>query len=430
MVSDFPDMSSSTATSLNVCGFSRVTYWHGIRGGMDVHGRSISEGLVGRGHRVTILTTRHPSGKRFTRMNDVDIHYLDKTVFGSRRNGWPAESTSQLRRLHRRDRFDIIWSQSFDAFGLMRPGGPRVDVPIVATLHGSMRQEVQTAVKNIIPRSRNPSKLLRSFAGLFYSYFVTHRPVLKRADCIITVSPTIVDEIASWYGRSLTRKCITIPNGVNTDLFCVDEKMRDAIRRDYGISDKDILLLSLGRLTHEKGHHLALQAVGALGEKTANLKLLIVGDGPRRHALEASARRLNLTQQVKFAGAVTHEETARFFNAADIFVMPSVTVEGLPMVLLEAMACAKPVIASRCGGIQFAVEDGENGLLFDPGAAGQLTAKLKQLIASRQLCQRLALTARRTVQDRFDVNQTIDQVEEVLCTLVQKKDFHQLRKSR
>jgi glycosyltransferase involved in cell wall biosynthesis len=382
---------------------------------MDLHGKLLSEGMAARGHNVAIISTRHPSGAEYEERNGVRIFYLKNTVFGSRRMGWRRESVNKFFELNKHRPFEVVWSQSFDAFGLSRLHRSALKIAVIPTLHGSIEQEIRTFTRNFFSNFYAPRKQISLFAGLFFSYFGVQRPLLSFSDKIIAVSHRVSRDIKKWYGRRIADKCLVIPNGVNASTFRPDSGLRMSTRREYGITDRDILLLTLGRITHEKGHHLAIEALKQLKAKNISLKLLIVGDGEKRESLVRMVRREGLDRDVAFAGHVGNEETVRYYNSADIVLMPTLTVEGLPFVLLEAMACARPVIASRIGGNSSIISDGKNGLLFPPGNHFELADEIRLVKNDPNLARKLGARARKTVLDYYNVDQM---VEKTLASLI------------
>jgi len=406
---------------MNICLFSRVNYWQGIKGGMDLHGKLLSEGLVKRGHNVSIISTKHPDGKEDEERNGVKIYYLKNTVFGSRRKGWQKESTSKFLELHRHKPFDVIWSQSFDAFGVIRLKKNLLNIPLILTLHGSIQQEFKTFLTNFFNNFKKPLKIIGSVTGLLYSYFLVQRPLLFLSDTVITVSAKVMEDIKKWFGNKIIDKYEIVLNGIDVSLFKPDLKERMATREDYGIDERETVLLTLGRLNREKGHHLAIEALRQLRMQNMNVKLLIVGTGNYSDNLLSKVKNAALNDLVIFVGAVENKETAKYYNSADIFLMPTLTVEGLPFVLLEAMSCGKPVIASRIGGIASAIEDGKNGLLTDAGECAQLTDKIRLLINDPGLAKSLAESAMRTVHERFSVDRMVDKTQEIMKKTVLNK---------
>lgn len=407
------DLGSRT-DRMNICAFSRVNYWQGTSGGMGVHGKLLSEGLVSRGHSVTMLSTRHPAGVTFEQQNGVNFYYLTDTVFGARRSGWGSESASVFYRLHQQHPFDLVWSQSFDAFGLPRGEAGNGKTPMVTTLHGSIAQEWRTLVSNITKNIKKPVSLLRAATGLFYSYFICQRPILAASDRIICVSTDVMKDLRRWFGTQYLHKCITVENGVDVGFFRPDPEQGRRIRGRYGISENETVILSMGRLTHEKGHHLALEVMPQLMQRTGGIRLIIAGEGDYAQRLQQMSIQMGIKDQVSFPGSVPHTEAVGFYNAADVFVMPTLTVEGLPFVLLEAMACGRAVVASNIGGIGRVILDGQDGLLISPGKVEALSEALIRLIEEIPLRQALSNAARRKVTEQFSLERMITETINVM----------------
>lgn len=178
-----------------------------------------------------------------------------------------------------------------------------------------------------------------------------------------------------------------------------------ATPRPDAAPDAALQLLAVGRLVEKKGF---VHLLDALARTTTALQLQIVGEGPERAALEAQAERLGLGDRVRFCGRRTHHELPALYASADIVAVPSVVDrngdrDGLPNVVLEAMAARRAVVASDVAAVATAITDGHNGLLVSPGDAGELAAALDRLAAAPELRRRLAAQARRTVEERFDL---------------------------
>lgn len=402
---------SNLKKRLNIVALSRTSYWHGMHGGMDVHGKLLAEGLCSRGHRVTFFTTRHPSGKTHEINRGVELYYLPDTIFGSRRHGWAWESVRALEAMHREKPFDLIWSQSYDGFGVTRAHSVIRKIPMLATLHGSIQQEFTTFLYNLRRKRNRPLYSIRAFSGLIYSYFITQRPVLRHARCIVTVSRIVADDLRKWFGQAAEGKCVTIYNGIDTERFRPDPEAGRAVRSRHAIREDEVVLLSLGRLTCEKGHHLLIEILDNLRRDIPGIRLLIVGEGEYLGHLQAMAGRLGLSGSVIFTGPVDNVETASYYNASDIFVFPTLTVEGLPFVVIEAMACGRPVIASEIGGTVEVIRNGENGILVKPGDRLAFTDNVAKLISDRRMAECLGRAAEATAKRDFCIKRMIDLTE-------------------
>lgn len=169
-------------------------------------------------------------------------------------------------------------------------------------------------------------------------------------------------------------------------------------------ADADGPLLFVGRLVERKGVAVLLDALARMG--AARPPLDVVGDGPGREALEARARALGIADTVRFHGTVPAPVLARHLARCGALVLPAVVdakrdTEGLGVVLLEALACGRPVIASAAGGITDIVRDDDTGVLVPPGDAGALAAAIAALRADPARARRLAESGRRHVAASF-----------------------------
>jgi 1,2-diacylglycerol 3-alpha-glucosyltransferase len=184
----------------------------------------------------------------------------------------------------------------------------------------------------------------------------------NRCDRVLVSVPAVA-EIVRKYG---VRTPVEVIPSVGIDLPLGPGMPPADVRRQFGIPPDAPLLVFVGRLAREKGLPLLLDAVAGL---PATVWLLLVGDGPERARLEASARNLGIASRVVFAGAQEHARVIDALGAADLFVFPSLT-ETLGLGVLEAMAAGRAVVAVRAGAMPDIVRDGDTGRLVppDPGA--------------------------------------------------------------
>lgn len=161
-------------------------------------------------------------------------------------------------------------------------------------------------------------------------------------------------------------------------------------------------VLFVGRLDPVKGVPLLLEAFAALRPGFPDARLALVGDGPARAALEAQAARLGLGEAVEFLGYRSQDEVARLLDEADMLVLPSFA-EGLPVVLMEALASRIPVIASAVAGVPELVEDGVSGFVVPAGDIAALTERLGRLLGDPELCHRMGEAGRAKVEAEFDI---------------------------
>jgi len=208
---------------------------------------------------------------------------------------------------------------------------------------------------NLIANHAVPRKLMRWAAN--------------RAAASIGVSRALTNVMASL-GMPQS-KLIVMPNGVDLMRFRLRDKAAARAELSWPAGPT---LLSAGNLVENKGHHLAIEALAGLPE----FRLVIAGEGPERNALADLAARLQVAQRVQFAGRVDQERLAVCYGAADILVLAS-SREGWPNVLLEAMACGTPVVATNVGGIPEIVTTAEAGRILSDRSASAVVQAVTEL---------------------------------------------------
>jgi glycosyltransferase involved in cell wall biosynthesis len=179
----------------------------------------------------------------------------------------------------------------------------------------------------------------------------------------------------------------------------------DVERFQPGARSQPGLIVSIGRLVEKKGFAVLLAACQRLGAR--EFHCVIYGDGPLRGELAAQIGRLGLDGRVSLAGACTQRELVGVLQRAEVFALtpvegPHGDRDGIPNVLLEAMACGVPVVSTAVGGVGEAVQHGVNGLLAEPGDADAVAAHLAALLDDEGCRRRLGTAARQTVVERFD----------------------------
>ncbi len=166
--------------------------------------------------------------------------------------------------------------------------------------------------------------------------------------------------------------------------------------------DRQLKVLFVGRMICAKGPTILLRSVAELRAANQDVQVTFIGDGPDMSAIATEARGLGLEGATRFLGAVGQDEIRAHYEAADAFCLPSFA-EGLPVVLMEAMAMRRPVIATRIAGVPELIDDGESGLLVAPGTVPALTAALTRLLDDIPLRHRLAEAGRHRILEDFDV---------------------------
>jgi glycosyltransferase involved in cell wall biosynthesis len=258
---------------------------------------------------------------------------------------------------------------------LALPLAEALGVPLVTTLHGFD-----------VTRSRRA--MLASGRLSWVRYALRGEHLRQRGTLFIAVSDAIrAKALAQGFPPERTT---THLNGIDLARFCRPSTPEPG------------LVLHVGRLVEKKGTALLLQAMAQL-----DAKLVVIGDGPLRPALERQAAALGLGQRVIFVGSLPPDEVAGWMARAWVLAAPSVTArdgdsEGLPTVIAEAAAAALPVVVSDHSGLPEAVIEGETGFIVPEGDASALARALADLLAFPDLRARLSAAARLLAEERFD----------------------------
>lgn len=217
---------------------------------------------------------------------------------------------------------------------------------------------------------------------------------VERADAVICVSHWAYSQILGWVPPSRPERVHVVPLGVDLTLFSPDERDRD--------DDEPIRILNVAGMSPRKGQAVLLRAFARLRSAGRHVGLTVAGDGDERSSLEAEARRLGVADHVEFLGAVGHDQVAEQLRRCDIFCLPSFA-EGLPMVLMEAMAAGKPVVSTAIAGTPELIENGVSGLLVPPAHVDALAQALDRLVSDPALRRQLARQGRNRVEQQRDL---------------------------
>ena len=274
------------------------------------------------------------------------------------------------------EKIDIIHSHSFVTSYEYLFLKEVFSIPIVATFHGHIPQGVK-------PMSNKKIGAIMSKVDIYFVNTPFSKQQLLELGCL--------GEIIK-----------IIPQGTDLNYFPYHER--------FISPDKAIRILTVGRLSIEKGHATAIRAIALLADKFPMIEYHIAGSGPERENLTSLVLDLQMQDKIFFHGFVTSEDLKNLYATAHIFILPSIDlhdgfhVETQGVVLQEAQACGLAAIASRTGGIPYIIKDNETGLLFDEGDASNLAEKIKTLIENPAIYSKTCLLGRQDVETRFDIN--------------------------
>ena len=235
------------------------------------------------------------------------------------------------------------------------------------------------------------------------------KAVLKDADRIITVSKKTME-----YVRRLgadRSKTSVIYNGVDIDTFHPENKGES--RKKLGLPKNRNIILSVRRLVYKNGLDTLIESVPLVARNHPDTLFIVAGKGPSKKLIEDRIKEQGIEDNIKLTGFVPDRLLPVYYDAADYFVLPSASGEGLPLVLLEAMACGLPVIATTVGGTPEIVKHMKNGVLVPPRNPEAMAETISKLLSEERLGPAIGEEARRIVEDRFTWEKNLRQLQSI-----------------
>lgn len=268
---------------------------------------------------------------------------------------------------------------------------------------------VQTVISTVaMPVERYDTFLLKKAI-----YIILDRFSEKFVDKFIVVSEALRNRLVRIH-RIRPEKVIKIYNGVELEEHYDNTASVYRLRSEFNIEADTKLVAAIGRLVWQKGLGYFLQAIKHITDNKSQVKnkvkFLIVGDGNERSKLVRMAGKLGIEEVVIFAGF--REDVKDILAAIDVLVLPSLR-EGQPIILLEAMAAGKPIIATNIEGVDETIDNGVTGVLVQPGNSGTLAEAIIYLLKDNKKAQELVYASRLAVEKKFTINQMVKSTENV-----------------
>ncbi|GBC76761.1 Alpha-D-kanosaminyltransferase [bacterium HR08] len=213
-------------------------------------------------------------------------------------------------------------------------------------------------------------------------------------------------------------KLVVVPHGVRLEDFPI-EGTRASVAEEFGLNIRAPIIGTVGRLSPQKATEDLVEAAASVRRRFPEAQFLIVGDGERRAALERLVEAQGLRASVRFTGY--REDVPRLLAAMDVFVLSSL-YEGMPFSVLEAMAAARPVVATRVDGVPEVVVDGETGLLVSPRAPEQLAEAIALLLAHPERAREMGRRGRERVRRHFSRERMVEAIANLYRAMVARKN--------
>lgn len=229
---------------------------------------------------------------------------------------------------------------------------------------------------------------------------------LQAADFVICIGRFARSQVMKLSPASHWHKFEICPLGVDPERYAPQPRER---------TGQPFTVLCVGRLTPAKGQRILIDAAWQLAAAGRDFRLVMIGTGPDASDLKAAVRVYGLETKVTFTGALNQEEVARWYARADAFALPSFA-EGIPVVLMEAMASGLPCVTTRITGIPELIRDGQDGLLVTPSDSGELAVALERLMDDRHLRGRLAAAGRARVREHYHLDVNVARLGGIFAT--------------
>ena len=406
-----------TPDELRIVVLARAVYpWHGV-GGLERHVHDLVRCLLARGVRLTLVTPP-PAGDedalRDRRLTTRFVPYRTFPFAGRRGTtildrgtayplfGWRAGRLAQ--RLVEQGRAQIVHGLGASVLGYARARArDRLEtVPLVFNPQGL--EEFGATDPARAPLKRLAYRPLRAAV----------RACARAADRVLATDDVFVPVVLGHLPVAPDRVRV-VPNAVDLERIdaCAARAAEGAreLRRTIGGAEDDALLVAAGRLESNKGFHVLVDAASKLaaGGGGPPWRLVVIGDGPRRRALERQVRASGLGRRVHLVGRVPDDAVHAWYAAATVFVHPTL-YEGSSLVTLEAMAHRRAVVATAAGGVPDKVAPGVTGWLVPPGDAPALAAALRSALSNRRRLEAMGRAGRAVVERRFSWTAVTDRL--------------------
>lgn len=330
----------------------------------------LSKALVKQGHHPVIGVLRNSHNPHTEITDEAKEGSIDNAVFPCR-GQFDVKLVSSIREFIRRNRVDLVHCHGYKSnfYGIL-------------------------ASKNLAPSVATNHNWIKSNWRL-KAYCLVDRRLIRRFSRVVAVSDVIKEEMLRVGVPE--EKIRVIYNGVDADRLNATGSS-ETLKKELGLEGTGRIVGTIGGLIEEKGYGYLLRAAKEIIGVEKGVKFLIVGDGPLNGQLRDMARGLGIEDSVIFTGY--RKDVPDLLSVMDIYILPSVR-EGLPMVLLEAMAAGKPVIASRVGAVPKVVIDNESGVLITPSDVGGIKKAVLDLIRDEPRAKRLGLMGNIRLKEKF-----------------------------
>ncbi len=392
--------------------FIKSTTFHGSYGGFETQNQYLCEGLAKRGHEVIVFSPQKELETLELKENGVRYVFVPckfgkfRSLYASNKGSWENQAHQYFIKEHQVGHFDLVIGQSSWALPIIRHK-KELGIKVVSIMHGTKMSEYETEISGI----NSPSELLKALVDVPHvlkAFFQTQREYVNHSDRLVAVSnyvkKAMVDETYVWES-----KITVINNGVDAEKIF-------SLKKEVPKNTSPVKIIYVGRIIKVKGLQKLVDALGKISNK--NFILQIIGEGEFKTELEKLVNLTSFKDKVKFLGLVGHNQVLEELIKADLFVLPTLRIEGFPMTIVEAMFAGLPTVVSDIGGNSDAVVDGVTGYLVKPGNINELSEKIADLLDHPEKRCQWGENARKKAQNEFTIEKMLDKYEEVFKGLI------------
>ncbi len=392
-------------------------------GGQNVYIYYLVKELDKRGWSVDVFTRQDQLRKktiafigkrsRIIRLKGGPIKYFPKTELF---NHFPELYQNFLQFINYQNPYVLFHGHHWDGGWLAMQAARQFKKPLVENFHSLGKIRFQTRKQYLLNDNEKE---------FFEKRFCLEKNIVKEANIIISLAESEKNDLENFY-QADSQKIKVVPGGVNLRQFQKIDKQK--AREEINIPKDKFILLFVGRLEWRKGIGTLISAANLLKNEINNLGVIVVGgkiygrqknikDFKEYQRLLAKAKEEKLENIISFIGRVDNGRLPFFYSAADILVIPSY-YEPFGLVALEGMACQVPVVASRIGGLAITIQEGINGLLFQPRNPLDLKEKVLRIFKSKELAEYLTKNAYNKIKQNFSWKNISLKIEKVYNSLI------------
>jgi len=392
-------------------------------GGQNIYIYSLVRELDKRGWSIDVFT-RHDQlhkktiafiGKksRVIRLKGGPIKYIPKAELFDH---FPELYKGFLNFVGNENPYCIFHGHHWDGGWIALKASEQFKKPFVENFHSLGKIRFQTKKQYLLNGNE---------AEFFEKRLALEEEIVKKSDIIISLAESEKNDLKNYY-QAQEEKIKVVPGGINLKYFRQIDRVK--ARKEINIEEDAFVLLFVGRLEWRKGIGTLINAASLLRKEIDNLKVIVVGgkiygkqknskDFKEYQRLAERAKEKKVEDIINFTGRVNNGRLSFFYSAADILVIPSY-YEPFGLVSLEGMACKTPIVASRVGGLATIIQEGVNGLLFEPRNPLDLKKNVLKIFKSKGLAEKLRENAYNKIKQNFSWKEISSKIEKIYNSLI------------